>query len=312
MLLTGATGFLGRYLALEWLERMDLVDGKVICLVRAKDDARRPRSARRDLRQRRPGTAARTTGELAADHLEVIAGDKGEANLGLDPADLAAAGRHRRPDRRPRRAGQPRAALQPAVRAQRARHRRADPDRAHHQDSSRSSTCRRSASAPASSRRRSPRTPTSGSISATRTVDDSYANGYAQQQVGRRGAAARGPRPVRSAGRGVPLRHDPGRHHLRGSAQRAGHVHPADAEPGRHRHRARLVLRARRRRATGNGRTTTGCQSNSSPRRSRRWARGVVDGFETYHVMNPYDDGIGLDEFVDWLIDAGYPIAARR
>ena len=34
----------------------------------------------------------------------------------------------------------------------------------------------------------------------------------------------------------------------------------------------------------------------------------VVDGFETYHVMNPYDDGIGLDEFVDWLIEAGYPI----
>jgi fatty acid CoA ligase FadD9 len=31
-------------------------------------------------------------------------------------------------------------------------------------------------------------------------------------------------------------------------------------------------------------------------------------GFETYHVMNPYDDGIGLDEFVDWLIDAGYRI----
>ena len=39
VLLTGATGFLGRYLALEWLERMDMVDGKVICLVRAKDDA---------------------------------------------------------------------------------------------------------------------------------------------------------------------------------------------------------------------------------------------------------------------------------
>ncbi|ETZ96610.1 putative syringomycin synthetase [Mycobacterium kansasii 662] len=30
VLLTGATGFLGRYLALDWLERMDLVDGKVI------------------------------------------------------------------------------------------------------------------------------------------------------------------------------------------------------------------------------------------------------------------------------------------
>jgi fatty acid CoA ligase FadD9 len=24
--------------------------------------------------------------------------------------------------------------------------------------------------------------------------------------------------------------------------------------------------------------------------------------------MNPYDDGIGLDEYVDWLVDAGYPI----
>ena len=34
----------------------------------------------------------------------------------------------------------------------------------------------------------------------------------------------------------------------------------------------------------------------------------AVDGFETYHVMNPHDDGIGIDEYVDWLIDAGYPI----
>ena len=29
---------------------------------------------------------------------------------------------------------------------------------------------------------------------------------------------------------------------------------------------------------------------------------------ETYHVMNPYDDGISMDTFVDWLIEAGYPI----
>ena len=34
----------------------------------------------------------------------------------------------------------------------------------------------------------------------------------------------------------------------------------------------------------------------------------VVDGFETYHVMNPHDDGIGFDEYVDWLIEAGHPI----
>ena len=61
VLLTGATGFLGRYLALEWLERMDLVDGKVICLVRAKPTTTRARPPGRDLRQRRPEAAARTT-----------------------------------------------------------------------------------------------------------------------------------------------------------------------------------------------------------------------------------------------------------
>ncbi len=37
-------------------------------------------------------------------------------------------------------------------------------------------------------------------------------------------------------------------------------------------------------------------------------AQDAVDGFQTYHVMNPHDDGIGLDEYVDWLIEAGYPI----
>ncbi|MEE6139643.1 carboxylic acid reductase [Mycobacterium sp. 050128] len=89
VLLTGATGFLGRYLALDWLERMDLVDGKVIALVRAKSDA--DARARLDKTfgvgspQGDPKLVAHYR-ELAADHLEVIAGDKGEANLGLDAA----------------------------------------------------------------------------------------------------------------------------------------------------------------------------------------------------------------------------------
>jgi fatty acid CoA ligase FadD9 len=39
-----------------------------------------------------------------------------------------------------------------------------------------------------------------------------------------------------------------------------------------------------------------------------RVGRDSEAGFETYHVMNPYDDGIGLDEYVDWLIEAGYPV----
>lgn len=39
-----------------------------------------------------------------------------------------------------------------------------------------------------------------------------------------------------------------------------------------------------------------------------RVAGSSLAGFATYHVMNPHDDGIGLDEYVDWLIEAGYPI----
>ena len=82
VLLTGGTGFLGRYLALHWLERMNMVGGKVIALVRAKDD---------DAARARLGNATFDSGdpklmehyrELAAEHLEVLAGDKGEANLG--------------------------------------------------------------------------------------------------------------------------------------------------------------------------------------------------------------------------------------
>jgi amino acid adenylation domain-containing protein/thioester reductase-like protein/non-ribosomal peptide synthase protein (TIGR01720 family) len=83
VLLTGATGFLGRYQTLEWLKRMKLVGGTLICLVRAKSDeeARRRLDKTFDSGDQR---LLRHFQELAADHLEVIAGDKGEADLGLD------------------------------------------------------------------------------------------------------------------------------------------------------------------------------------------------------------------------------------
>ncbi|MBN7339755.1 SDR family oxidoreductase, partial [Mycobacteroides abscessus subsp. abscessus] len=35
----------------------------------------------------------------------------------------------------------------------------------------------------------------------------------------------------------------------------------------------------------------------------------VVDSYETYDCVNPHADGVSLDNFVDWLIEAGYPIA---
>ncbi|WP_231983774.1 non-ribosomal peptide synthetase, partial [Mycobacterium sp. E2733] len=83
VLLTGATGFLGRYLVLQWLERMKLVDGTLICLVRggSGEDARRRLHQTFDSGDPK---LLRHFEELAADHLEVVAGDKGEANLGLD------------------------------------------------------------------------------------------------------------------------------------------------------------------------------------------------------------------------------------
>jgi fatty acid CoA ligase FadD9 len=33
-----------------------------------------------------------------------------------------------------------------------------------------------------------------------------------------------------------------------------------------------------------------------------------LDGFRSYDVMNPHDDGVSLDVFVDWLIEDGAPI----
>src|SRR5262249_25336350 len=84
VLLTGATGFLGRYLTLELLERMEQVDGKLICLVRAESDEDARRRLDRIFDSGDP-KLLRLYEELAADHLEVIGGDKGEAGLGLTP-----------------------------------------------------------------------------------------------------------------------------------------------------------------------------------------------------------------------------------
>jgi fatty acid CoA ligase FadD9 len=34
----------------------------------------------------------------------------------------------------------------------------------------------------------------------------------------------------------------------------------------------------------------------------------TTEGFHSFDVLNPYDDGISLDTFVDWLIASGNPI----
>ncbi|ORV98010.1 carboxylic acid reductase [Mycobacterium kyorinense] len=83
VLLTGANGYLGRFLCLDWLERLAETGGTLICIVRGAD----PVAARQRIE------AAIDTGDaglsahfrtLATDHLEVLSGDLGAANLGVD------------------------------------------------------------------------------------------------------------------------------------------------------------------------------------------------------------------------------------
>ncbi|MEV6423505.1 carboxylic acid reductase [Streptomyces sp. NPDC051662] len=85
VLLTGASGYLGRFLTLEWLHRLAPADGKLIVVVRGKDpDAARKRLA--DAFGSDDSELTHTFEELAAEHLEVLAGDIAEPRLGLDEA----------------------------------------------------------------------------------------------------------------------------------------------------------------------------------------------------------------------------------
>ncbi len=82
VLLTGATGYLGRFLALAWLERLAETGGKLILIARGADAAQA---------RQRVEAALDTDPELmqhfralAAEHLEVVSGDLGAPNLGLN------------------------------------------------------------------------------------------------------------------------------------------------------------------------------------------------------------------------------------
>lgn len=306
VLLTGATGFLGRYLALEWLQRMDLVGGKVICLVRAKDDE----AARTRLDAIFDNGDPELWGlyrRLAAEHLEVIAGDKGETDLGLeqqtwqrlaDTVDLivdpAALVNHVLPYDQlfgPNAVGTAeliRIAITGRIKpfayvSTIGVGAGIDPGNFVEDADIRV-------------------------ISPTRRIDDSYANGYSNSkwagEVLLREAHDRCGLPV------SVFRCDM----ILADTTYAGQLNLPDMF-------TRLMLSLV---ATGIA-PASFYEPDANGNRQRAHydglpvgfiaeaistlGAGVVDGFETYHVMNPYDDGIGLDEFVDWLIAAGYRIA---
>ncbi|MGW5520623.1 carboxylic acid reductase [Nocardia africana] len=306
VLLTGATGFLGRYLALQWLERMDAVGGKVICLVRAKDDtaARQRLDATFDSGDPKLLEHYRS---LAGDHLEVLAGDKGEANLGLDDAtwqrladtvdlivDPAALVNHVLPYSQlfgPNVVGTAeliRIALTTRIKPFVYISTIAVGDGLEPGTFIEDADIRQ--------------------ISPTRKISDDYANGYGNSKWA-------GEVLLREAHDlcGLPVsvfRCDM----IMADTTYSGQLNVPDMF-------TRMMMSLV---ATGIA-PYSFYELDANGDRQRAHFDGLpvefvagaiatigaqmISGFETYHVMNPYDDGISMDTYVDWLIDAGYPIA---
>lgn len=87
VLLTGASGFLGRFLCMEWLEKLDATGGKLICLIRAADND----AAKRRLDEAFKGgdpAFEQAYRVLADKYLEVLAGDVADQYLGLSETDF--------------------------------------------------------------------------------------------------------------------------------------------------------------------------------------------------------------------------------
>jgi fatty acid CoA ligase FadD9 len=310
VLLTGATGFLGRYLALDWLERMALVDGKVIALVRAKSDADARARLDKTFGVGSPEGDPKLVShyqELAAKHLEVIAGDKGEANLGLDTetwqrladtvdliVDPAALVNHVLPYSElfgPNALGTAeliRIALTSKQKPYTYVSTIGVGDQIEPGSFTEDADIRQ--------------------VSATRQVHDGYANGYGNSkwagEVLLREAHDLCGLPVAVfrcdmiladttyAGQlNVPDMFTRMMLSLVATGIAPGSFYELDADGNRQRaHYDGLPVEF-----IAEAISTLGAQSEG--------------GFHTFHVMNPYDDGIGMDEFVDWLIEDGNAIA---
>ena len=305
VLLTGATGFLGRFLALEWLERLASVDGKLICLVRGKDSAAAQDRLDKTFDSGDPQLLGRYR-ELAADHLEVVVGDKGAADLGLDQqtwqrladtvdliVDPAALVNHVLPYSQlfgPNVVGTAeliRLALTTKLKPY------TYVSTIGMGDQMESSTLVEEADIRL--------------ISPTRKIDDSYANGYntskwasevllreAHDQCGLPVAVFRCDMilaDTRYAGQlNVPDIFTRTMLSLVATGIAPGSFYELDANGNRQRAHY------------------DGLPVDFIAEAIADLGGKVTDEYQTYHVANPYDDGIGFDQYVDWLNEAGYPI----
>ena len=305
VLLTGATGFLGRFLALEWLERLAPVGGTLICLVRAKNIAAAQDRLDKTFDSGDPALLAHFR-ELASEHLEVIVGDKGQANLGLDQqtwqrladtvdliVDLAALVNHVLPYSQ---------LFGPNVvgTAELIRLALTTKQKPYTYVSTIGMGDQMAASAlteHADIRL----------ISPTRKIDDGYANGYntskwasevllreAHDQCGLPVAVFRCDMilaDTRYAGQlNVPDIFTRTMLSLVATGIAPGSFYELDANGNRQRAHY------------------DGLPVDFIAEAIATLGAGVENGYQTYHVLNPYDDGIGFDQYVDWLNEAGYPI----
>ena len=306
VLLTGANGYLGRFLALEWLQRLSETGGTLICLLRGADTD----SALARLEEVFNSGDAELLAHfrtLAAAHLEVVAGDVSLPRFGLGPqiwdslaqrVDLivhpAALVNHVLPYRQlfgPNVIGtaevirlalserlKPVSYLSTVSVAM-----TVEPGRFEEDGDIRE-------------------------ISAVRPIDDSYANGYGNSkwagEVLLREAHDLCGLPVSVFRSGMILAH----------RRYTGQLNVPDMF-------TRLVYSLL---ATGLA-PRTFYETTPSGERERSHYDGLpVDfvaesiavlgsstssGFRSYDVMNPHDDGVSLDVFVDWMIDSGHGVS---
>ncbi|MEU4650439.1 carboxylic acid reductase [Nocardia fluminea] len=302
VLVTGANGYLGRFLLLTWLERLAPCGGKVICVVRGGDvDAAR---ARLDAAFDSDSDLETHFQLLAKDTLEVLPGDIGEPNLGLPrptwdrlaaEVDLivhsAALVNHMLPYAQlfgPNVVGTAEI-IRLALTTTR-------------KPVSYLSTVAVAAQGESFAENGDVRT-----MSPVRRLDGSYANGYGNSkwagEVLLREAAERFGLPVAVFRSDMILAHT----HFRGQ------LNVPDVF-------TRLLLSVL---VTGLA-PKSFYRTDSDGQRQRAHYDGLpadfvataitalgadaTSGYRTYDVLNPHNDGISLDVFVDWLIEAGHHI----
>ncbi len=305
VLLTGANGYLGRFLALEWLQRLADTGGTLICLLRGADDD----SARARLAQIfDDGDPALSTHfrALANEHLEVIAGDISKPQFGLTPqvwdalatrVDLivhpAALVNHVLPYRQ---------LFGPNVVGTAEIIRLALSGRLKPVNYLSTVSVAMTVDAEVFSEDGDIR-----EISAERPVDDSYANGYGNSkwagEVLLREAHDLCGLPVSVFRSGMIL----------ADRRYAGQLNVPDMF-------TRLIYSllvtglapgSFYQRSSGGGRSRAhydGLPVDFIAESITTLGSGERRGFRSYDVMNPHDDGVSLDVFVDWLIEAGHRI----